>query len=220
MFFAFHLESLLEFPAFPGNVFYKFKRADGGSWGVIGFERGSTCRLPSTFFNNSGNTMNGLSWDGYQANKEDGGFLKRKYAYDIPSGFLIVTMKAVADGEDPSGFSGAEKENLQRLIDQGFCVTRDDGTVAVNAILFKGEANEQLNAYICALPEYCAQKENMHQHIKKVKEIVARYGNPYLTEDFDYYVAMSIELRPIFARLWKDRGLYIGESAQFCAFYY
>ena len=60
----------------------------------------------------------------------------------------------------------------------------------------------------------------MQSLVASAKEIIARYANAYLQDDFEYYVAMSVvELRFTLSRLWKDTGLYTGESAQFCAFY-
>ena len=78
----------------------------------------------------------------------------------------------------------------------------------------------RLHEYLNTLPEYISLLENMHNFINAVKEIVSRYSNKYLQDDFEYYVAMSIvELRSVLSRLWKDKGFYIGESAQFCVFY-
>lgn len=219
MFFAFYLEQQIE-GSVAGNVFSRFKRADGGSWGIIGFEQGSTCRLPSSFFNNNGNGWNGLSWNGYQATSEDAVFGKRRYVDDVPDCYLNITLKNIAEGSDPAGFSDAEKENLQNLIDAGFCVTRDDGTVCVNALVFKGDMKARLDEYVNTLPEYESLLTDMRTFFGEAKEIVARYSNKYLQDDFEYYVAMSvIGLRSTLSRLWKDNGLYTGEDAQFCAFY-
>ena len=60
----------------------------------------------------------------------------------------------------------------------------------------------------------------MRDVINAVKGIVARYSNKYLEDDFEYYVSMSvIGIRSTLSRLWKDNGLYTGDSAQFCAFF-
>ena len=78
----------------------------------------------------------------------------------------------------------------------------------------------RFHKYLNTLPEYISLLENMQNFINTVKEIVSRYSNKYLQDDFEYYVAMSIvELRSVLSRLWKDKGFYIGESAQFCVFY-
>ena len=70
------------------------------------------------------------------------------------------------------------------------------------------------------LPEYISLLENMRDFFDAVKEIVSRYSNKYLQDDLEYYVGMSIvELRSVLSRLWKDKGFYTGESAQFCLFY-
>ena len=37
MFFAFYLEQNIEIASFSENIYSKFKRADGGNWGIIGY---------------------------------------------------------------------------------------------------------------------------------------------------------------------------------------
>lgn len=220
MFFAFYLEQQMESSVFSSNLFSKFKRADGGNWGMIGFEQGSTCRLPSTFFNHNGNGWKGMKWDGYQALPGDAVFRKRRYSKDVPDSHLNITLKGIAEELNSTGFSEAEKENLQKLIEEGFCVMRNDGTMCVNALVFKGDMKVRLDEYLNILLEYTSLLRDMKNFIGSAKEIIARYSNKYLQDDFEYYVAMSIvELRSTLSHLWKDNGLYTGESAQFCAFY-
>ncbi len=219
MFFAFYLEQQIQNASFSDNVFAKFKRADGGNWGIIGFESGSICRLPSAFFNNNGNGWKGTSWNGYQALQEDTVFGKRRYMKDVPASYLNTTLKRLANGADPAAFSEVEKENLRKLIEEGFCVMYGDGTAAVNALVFKDDMKIRLQEYLNTLPEYRSLLEDLRNFIDAAKEVVARYSNQDLQDDFEYYVAMSIvELRSTLSRLWKDKGLYTGESAQFCAF--
>ena len=221
MFFSFYLENQIENSVFSSNLFTKFKRADGGNWGMIGFEQGSVCRLPSAFFSNSGNGWKGMNWDGYQALIGNSVFGNRRYGEDVPDNHLNITLKGIAEGLRAIDFSEAEKENLQNLLEEGFCVIGNDDAMCVNALVFKGDMKFQLNEYLDTLPEYKSLLEDMRRLISSAKEVVARYSNRYLQEDFEYYVAMSvIELRSTLSRLWKDKGFYIGESAQFCAFYY
>lgn len=220
MFFAFYLEQTIENCCFSENVYSKFKRADGGSWGLIGFENGSACRLPSAFFNNNGNGWRDTSWNGYQAHLGDAVFCKRRYKKDVPDSNLNMTLKMIAENSDPESFSEVEKDNLRTLTKEGFCGVRDDGTAFVNALVFQDEMRNRVHEYLNTLPEYISLLGNMHDFIDAVKEIVSRYSNKYLQDDFEYYVAMSIvELRSVCSRLWKDKGLYTDESAQFCAFY-
>ena len=94
-----------------------------------------------------------------------------------------------------------------------------DGTAAVNALVFKDDMKIRLQEYLNTLSEYRSLLEDLRNFIDAAKEVVARYSNQDLQDDFEYYVAMSIvELRSTLSRLWKDKGLYTGESAQFCAF--
>ena len=220
MFFAFYLEQIIENSCFSVNWHSHFKRADGGSWGLIGFESGSACRLPSTFFNNSGNGWKGVYWEGYQAHPGDAIFGKRRYKNDVPDSYLNMTLKMLAKRSDPASFSEMEKNNLQKLTEDGFCGVHSDGTAFVNALVFQDDMISRLHEYLNTLPEYISLLENMRDFFDAVKEIVSRYSNKYLQDDLEYYVGMSIvELRSVLSRLWKDKGFYTGESAQFCLFY-
>ena len=220
MFFAFYLEQIIENSCFSVNWHSHFKRADGGSWGLIGFESGSACRLPSAFFNNSGNGWKGVYWDGYQAHPGDAIFGKRRYKNDVPDSYLNMTLKMLAKSSDPASFSEMEKDNLQKLTEDGFCGVYSDGTAFVNALVFQDDMISRLHEYLNTLPEYISLLENMRDFFDAVKEIVSRYSNKYLQDDLEYYVGMSIvELRSVLSRLWKDKGFYTGESAQFCLFY-
>ena len=220
MFFAFYLEQIIENSCFSVNWHSHFKRADGGSWGLIGFESGSACRLPSTFFNNSGNGWKGVYWEGYQAHPGDAIFGKRRYKNDVPDSYLNMTLKMLDKSSDPASFSEMEKDNLQKLTEDGFCGVHSDGTAFVNALVFQDDMISRLHEYLNTLPEYISLLENMRDFFDAVKEIVSRYSNKYLQDDLEYYVGMSIvELRSVLSRLWKDKGFYTGESAQFCLFY-
>ena len=220
MFFAFYLEQIIENSCFSVNWHSHFKRADGGSWGLIGFESGSACRLPSTFFNNSGNGWKGRAISEYQAHPGDAIFGKRRYKNDVPDSYLNMTLKMLAKSSDPASFSEMEKDNLQKLTEDGFCGVHSDGTAFVNALVFQDDMISRLHEYLNTLPEYISLLENMRDFFDAVKEIVSRYSNKYLQDDLEYYVGMSIvELRSVLSRLWKDKGFYTGESAQFCLFY-
>ena len=69
-----------------------------------------------------------------------------------------MTLKKVADNSDPEAFSEIEKENLQKLIKEGFCIVRDDDSVIVNAIVFRDHMKTQLHEYVDTLPEYICLK--------------------------------------------------------------
>ncbi len=220
MFFALYLEQQIENSAFSSNLFTKFNRADGGNWGIIGFEQGGTSRLSTAFFNNNGNGWKDTKWDGYQTHPGNTAFPQRRYSKDVPDGYLNITLKEIAEGADVTVLSEAEKENLQRLLKEGFCVRRTDGTICVNALVFKGDMKTRLDEYLNTLPEYTSLTRDIKDLVESVKGIIAHYSNKYLHDDFEYYVGMSVlELRSTLSRFLKDNGLYPGESGQFCAFY-
>lgn len=219
MFFALYLQQWIELSRFTKDIHTKFRRADGGNWGILGFEQGAVRRLPAAFFNNNGNDWGNLNWLGYQAMPGDGVFKDRRYRQDVP--YALITLRLVAEGADPARLSEAEKESLRSLTEDGFCLIGAAGRPYVNALVFKGDMETRLQEALKALPDYTRLTEDMGRLTDAAKEIVARYANPYLKDDFEYYVAMSLaNLRSTMARRWKDTGLYQGSSAQFCAFRY
>ena len=225
MFFAFLVQQRVEGSVFPENICAKFERADGGNWGLMGLEEGAfDGPLPAVFFNNNG--MGGFGkclWDGYQTNPgqdREGRFSHSRYAFDTPEIHLLVTLQAVARGRREAEFSQADRTALARLLEEGFCVRDQRGKLAVNGLVFQWDQRRLLMEWLCAQPEYEALRQAMEKLARDAERVMARYANPYLKEDFDYYVMMSLgHLRSVLACLWKDGGLYRGEEAQFCALY-
>ena len=220
MFFAFNIEQKTENSCFEGNVFYKFKRADGGNWGFIGFESGTTCRLPANFFNNNCSESDGISANGYQSGS--GSFGKKLYSGNgTPDSIYMHVLKLLSEnGGDVGALSESEKALTEHIIKDGYLVKTADGKLLPQMLIFKDDAKQKINEYIFSLPEYEQLKTRTADYISKVRDIVARYSVPYLKDDFDYYVAMSTDVRSIIACLWKDKGLYTGGNAQFVGLYY
>lgn len=219
-FFAFYLQQQIECSVQPQNLFSRFHRRDGGTWGFIGREKGATCRLPRAFFNNNCCMRDGVNatWKGYQCNDPDYG--NRPYQEDVPDVNTLMLLEVIATGCDISGLSPSDRHNLEYLLTKGFCVKTPDGKVNVAALVFSDNTLKELKTYFTQLPEYRQLCEESQTYINDVREIISRYSLPYFEEDFDYYVGMSIDLHDIFARLWKDKGLYTGGNAQFAALYY
>ena len=198
MYFAFYVQQKIEESVYPKNVFFKFKRADGGNWGFIGKEKGAQYRLKHTFFNNSANNHNNICVNGFQAsNKHNYG--KTAYKSFVPDGYLMPTMK--------------------KLLDSGFIIKTDDGKMLPNMLVFCDNAKEILNEYIFSLADFGKMKEKMAELHKNIKETVSKYCTQNIKEDLDYYVAMSTSLRGIYSMLWKDKELYTGGNAYFLALY-
>lgn len=227
---AFFIEQQMEEKELPPGTVFKFKRKDGGNWGFLGKETGAVCRLPRRFFNNNisewisfdenSNKQDAfVKWNGYQSHF-DSDYGNRPYKHDVPDSGYLAVMKAVAEGKDVSDSSVTGEEYLMHLVNQRFCVQSDDGSVQVAALTIRSEDLGKIMQYLAALPEYRQLKEEMHEYIEGMREIIARYCVSYLKEDFDYYVGMSTELRHILAALWKNKGLYDGGNAQFAALYY
>lgn len=222
MYFAFKIEQKLGEDRLPKNIFCKFKRRDGSNWGIIGFEKGSSSRLPSVFFNSNGAIKNMTTkWDGFQkGSSKDKTFSVRRYKHDTPECNSLGFLKKIACENGINKNAVGEWGNADWLVEEGFLTESDGGVLKVNAVLIENEKNEALLEYIRSTEDYCRLLEKSKQTVDRVKAVIEKYSNPYLKEDFDYYVAMSLTTREVFARLWADKGLYKGNSAQFCALYY
>ncbi len=218
MYFAFWCQQEIELSVQAYGIYSSHKRKDGGNWGFIGFERGSSMQLSSGFFSNNGcgfGEHTEISWDGFQALDQDSIFWKKRYKKDVPGSYLLPVLKRVAAGD-----VGLEDQRvyLEELAGDGFLVKEGD-RFRVNAICGRRDQQETLRVCLQALPEYKCLKESMRQYLEKVRAVLERYSNPYVKEEFNYFVGMSIRLREIFACLWVEQGLYYGESAQFCVLY-
>ena len=215
MLFAFLISGMIEQSAMPSSAFKKFVRPGGGNWGFCGFEEGYECRLPEESFSGNGTT----DWGGYQK-----GAVSERFPYfryyapgGVPSEWTISTLKFIAKGKTYSELEDEHKKALDYLIENGF-VINDNGKLTVNAIV--SESRPSLLDCIQKDDDFMALVEKMKEAARKVYASVERYSNPYLKDDFDYYVESGLfKIRSVLACLWKDRGLYTGTSAQFCALY-
>lgn len=209
------------------GVNYKtFKRRDGGDWGFCGFEIGAKCRLDMQgFSNNVTDAKEGAAWGGYQATSLSEKFPKAKYTNmeGVPGSLPeLTTMKLIADGISEGEMSKTDLDNVKSLMDKAY-VVKVDGKLTINAVVFNSAFNYNepyhfKNTYSTDdFKSVCEATRNM---ASEVYGIVERYSNPYLKDDFNYYVnTILYTARFILAPLLKDRGLYTGSSAQFCAFY-
>jgi RNA polymerase sigma factor, sigma-70 family len=219
MYFALHLEQLLAYNVLPNSIYTKFKRKDGGSWGFIGYERGEQhCEISSIFFSSNGCGID-IMWDGFQRHRSSS--LTNRYEKDTPDYSNLVTLKAVADGKIATSPIPEQRNALDTLINEGFCIKADDGRIFVNAIVFKNHSKAKFDNYIQSLPEFIKLREYMREYMNQTKLTVSKYCNPYVIEDIDYYTAMlSADMQGINAALWIENGLYSGNYAQFCELEY
>ncbi len=217
MYFALHLEKLIENTVLPSNIHTKFKRKDGGNWGFIGFEQGARhIEIDPIFFNNNGSVYNNIAWEGFQRHHD--GLSVNRYKYDVPpTNTYKLTLKAIAEGMITDASQDEQKDALEGLINDRFCIKDENGRISVNAIVFKNGSEKKFNAHIKSAPEFILLCEYMKECMNKTKVAVSKYCNPYIVEDMDYYTAQSsLDIRDLCARLWVDNGLYTGNYGQFC----
>lgn len=215
-YFSFLINDLLGEGALSPSAFKRFVRPKGGDWGICGFENGFNCRLPEEFFN--GNTSGDDRWCGYQISRGTSDrfpclrYLERS---GVPDQITLPVLKLVAEGKPFDELKKEHAEALDYLIRKGY-VVNENGKLTVDAILCRGR--EEYTDRIKKDPDFAALLKKTEEMTKKAYATVAKYANPYLKDDLDYYVASGLfRTRSILACLFKDRGLYTGKSAQFCA---
>ncbi len=219
MFFALKIEKILE----DGTKYCKykeFKRGDGGTWGVIGFEqKGVVCRLNGEWFNNNLSLTNDLKiiWDGFQTNSSATVFTKARYAYDCPASDNLPLLKRIAEGKDD--FSDTENGIIDRLIKHKVCI-RDGGGLKVNAVTYTQALCDEIVGFIKDTEQYKTLQQNAAMLDKSIYDTVKKYANPYIEEDLGYCGYMNMRVREILARLLYDKGCYQGHYGQFCEFIY
>lgn len=232
MFYAFMVIDWLRDNALPADAWhqYHFARRDGGNWGFMGIEQGSQCRLPMvSFSNNTGTYQGNLRWEGYQADTQHDGtynnpyFTGAVYQEDVPKPYFLPVLAAIAEGQTKR-IEKERPEDLALLLKKGFCIRQEDGTICVHALLSDEHTSKCesgiMPVQLCETQDYKTLQLRTDEYISQVRSIIAKYCHPHLQKDFDYYVAMNIEIRPIFAVWCKTAGRYLGNHAQFCAFYY
>ena len=216
VFFAFRIMSIITGSMFKPGI-ERPKRENGEEWGLIGFEEGAETRLPYIFFNNN----NAGNWGGYQAHGHDERF--NKDLYFTPGGCpkdsaSIVTLNMVAKGESEESFTAGDRKNLEYLIDNGFCI-RENGRPVVHAIVLDSESFRCFDN-VKESHEYKELHSKMKELVDNIGSVITRFSNPYIKDFLDYYTMMfTHKFKNIIACLLKDRGLYTGSSAQFCALY-
>lgn len=221
-YFAFETEQCLEYDIVSSSVFGKFHRKDGGNWGFMGRERGAWCRCPMASFSDMMVAGDSFLWKGYQRDEFtiEGLQIYNKKIYTGECTLeLLYTMKNIASGVAENTFQESDRQHLQRLTEYGYCRKNGEKT-EINALVFTRQDYKEVQDFRRALPEYQELLPQMEEHILQMKKIISKYSVPYLEKDFDFYVAISNVIRPIAAALWKEEGLYAGNSAQFYAFIY
>ena len=111
-----------------------------------------------------------------------------------------------------------DRKNLEYLIDNGFCI-RENGRPVVHAIVLDSESFRCFDN-VKESHEYKELHSKMKELVDNIGSVITRFSNPYIKDFLDYYTMMfTHKFKNIIACLLKDRGLYTGSSAQFCALY-
>ncbi|MBP5281790.1 MAG: sigma-70 family RNA polymerase sigma factor [Lachnospiraceae bacterium] len=220
------MESIYERTVIGREITSYFHRADGGNWGFLGEEQGSTCRLPFVSFSNNGKTIlhndRRIMWDGFQVDDKwctvQHTFTQRRYDQDCPPQHLLPYLRKVAETPENASFlTGENRHEYQSLLDGNYCYLLQDGNLAVNALVFSRSQQNTLADRVKKEPLALTLLEAMKAEIAEDRKIIAKYGNPYLKDDFDYYVHMSVSIyRFVLASYFQDQKLYHGSYQQFC----
>ena len=113
-------------------------------------------------------------------------------------------------------FTAGDRKNLEYLIDKGFCI-RENGRPVVHAIVLDSTSSAYFDD-VAATGEYKELQSKMKELVDNVRSVITRFSNPYIKDFLDYYTMMfTLKFKDVIACILKDRGLYTGSSAQFCA---
>lgn len=227
MFFFLKLVTMVK-ETVDGDVWGRFKRRDGGSWGFIGYEQGARHgRINACSFSDNGVTMrddcNKLHLRGYIGdNVRFGKRIYKDSCFYIDSNDIIVIRELVKNGYGTKGFTDLQKNILDRFCDNGYFV-KDGDKYKPAVLIFEGDKLSELrNLMIC---EYREEYDALVAAMKKLHDdavgVISKYSVPYLKDDFDYYVSMMLYMmRDCVAALVKDNGLYTGGNGDFGYFSY
>ncbi len=196
-----------------------FKRKDGTNWGFAGNEAGARLR-ESAGISNTFCSADGIYFGGYYIN--GAGFIKNHYKDIDATSFEGKTqmLKMLSEsGGDVSEFSENDLRVANELISCGLAVRTDDGKVIPRVIMIHGTMNEIMQP-IWADSENARMKDEMRKLTRDVEGVIARYCTDYLKDDFEYYVAQSINVLGHCVKLIKDKGLYTGNYRDFLAMIY
>ena len=220
MYFAFKIQQRIQGSAFTQGILVNhFKRADGGTWGFIGYEQGAECRLPDMGVSNNYNNFDGMVLGGYFCHSEKYGEKVYKDFW-MDNGTVMLIRKIVSVDFDDKELSDTEKSATLHLSGINMISKNGKNYDINNFIVISRETQAALNDIIAYHPEYAKMKAEMCELVGKGKEIISRYCSDQFKDDFEYYVAMHLDMRGIFANLWKDKGLYTGGHSEFVAFEY
>lgn len=223
--FALLLEAFFEDVVFGRETTSYFQRSDGGNWGFMGMEQGSTCRLPYTTFSNNITRIwiddRQIRWDGFQKDnpqESDYHFQMKRYEEDCPPQFLLPYLLKIAKTKDNASLlTGDNSLEYHTLLKGNYCYRMEDENPAINAIVFSNKQRAKIEDFIKEDQLAIYLLNVMKKEVDEGRKIIAKYGNPYLKDDFDYYVHMSIIFqRFVLAAYFKDQGMYNGTYQQFC----
>ena len=167
------------------NIYYPPKRANGETWGFVGYESGA----PSNDIGIGHNGVNGIG------NQNE--FWAYKY-YSLwkqcgePEFKEVMLMcDCVRNHRRIASFTDVEKESWDQ-INGRYAHASDDGFVIPDILVLTSETSQKIHQMLCEHKNYEALKQNFANLYDKVEEIFKKYSHQVLHNHIGYNIRMEL----------------------------
>lgn len=210
----FYLDKKIIDSSFPTNIFCKFKRKDGGNWGIIGYEKGATSAVKAFAISDCITESKQIVFENYHLVHEEDSFDNKRYETIFFDNALLSTLKNIAINNNDENL-----DNIKKLSELKIIVEKDN-KYYVNALLIDTTKKEKINQFLKQSLEYNNLLKIYRECIEQCKKIIKKYSNKTLQEDFDYYCAMLACFKPYYLNILKENRLYENKYRDFAILFY
>lgn len=199
--------------SFPKNIFCKFKRKDGGNWGIIGYEKGATSKVKAFAVSDSLVDDGQTTFEDFHLVHEYETFDRKRYMDSNFDNRLLKTLKNIATSSQDNNLS-----NVKELLDLNIVVEKDK-KYYVNAIVMNLDKKIEIDRFIKELEEFNELFKMYKECIEECQKVIEKYSNKVLKEDFDYYCAMLTSFKSYYLNILKENGLYKEKYMDFAIYF-
>ncbi len=210
----FYLDTKIIDSSFPNNIFCKFKRKDGGNWGIIGYEKGATSTVKAFAISDCVTESKQIVFENYHLVYEENSFDNKRYETSFFDNALLGTLKNIAINNNDENI-----DNIKELSKLNIIVEKNN-KYYVNALIIDRTKKEKINQFLKQSIEFNNLLKIYKECIEECKKVIKQYGNKTLQEDFDYYCAMLACFNPYYLNILKENGLYKNSYRDFAIFFY
>lgn len=179
------IDYLIENSVKAQNIYDPPKRANGESWGFVGYE---STELPEELVlghNGCGDGKN-MFWT-----YKYGDYFMWNQCGEPNFDEAMFMCNVIRDGRKISEFSNTEKRVWNR-INGKYAHTSDDGNMIPDILVFKPETLDKINQLFCEHMSYDILMQNITDLYYKVEEIFKNYSHEVLHKNIGYNVRMEL----------------------------